>query len=52
MRKIDGYEREIDGNRVYTTNGCSNHSEKERETDDYYATEPKAVPLLLEWEKG
>ena len=35
---------------IYTTLGASNHTEKERETNDYYATEPKAVELLLELE--
>ena len=31
--------------------GASNHSLNERETYDYYATEPKAVRLLLELEQ-
>lgn len=31
--------------------GASNHSGHERQKDDYYATEPKAVELLLEVEK-
>ena len=31
--------------------GSSNHCLEERETNDYYATEPKAVELLLELEK-
>lgn len=35
---------------VFTCNGASNHSEGERETWDYYATEPKALSLLLEKE--
>ena len=35
-------------NKVFTTIGASNHSEKERHKDDYYATDPKAVELLLE----
>ena len=35
---------------VYGTLGASNHSEKEREENDYYATSPKAVELLLEQE--
>lgn len=34
-------------NKVFTTIGASNHSEKERHKDDYYATDPKAVELLL-----
>lgn len=41
------------GNRtaVYVTNGDSSHSERERETYDYYATDPKAVEALLKKEK-
>jgi hypothetical protein len=41
------------GNKVaYSkTLGASNHSETEREQHDYYATEPKAVKLLLELEE-
>lgn len=35
---------------VFTYNGASNHSDEERQIDDYYATEPKAVELLLEQE--
>lgn len=37
-------------NSIYMTLGASNHTEKERETNDYYATEPKALELLLEHE--
>ena len=36
---------------VFTCNGSSNHSEEERQVNDYYATEPRAVELLLEKEK-
>ena len=32
---------------VYTTLGASNHSDFERAKNDYYATEPKAMKLLL-----
>ena len=35
---------------IFTCNGASNHSEGERQQHDYYATEPKAVELLLEQE--
>lgn len=35
---------------AYTTLGASNHSKKEREMHDYYATEPKATELLCELE--
>ena len=38
-------------NSVFKTLGASNHTDKEREIDDYYATEPKAVRLLTEIEK-
>lgn len=36
---------------IYTTMGASNHSNKERQSEDYYATEPKATQLLLEVEQ-
>lgn len=36
---------------IFTCNGASNHSEGERQQHDYYATEPKAVELLLEQER-
>ena len=35
------------GNSIYTTLGTSNHSDKERQSHDYYTTEPKATALLL-----
>ncbi|MGX7096409.1 hypothetical protein ACWOBL_06090 [Gemella bergeri] len=35
---------------VFTTLAASNHSKREREQNDYYATEPKAMHLLLEKE--
>ena len=38
-------------NSIYKTLGASNHTDKERENDDYYATEPKATELLLGLEK-
>lgn len=38
-------------NSIYKTIGASNHTDKEREKDDYYATEPKAIELLLQEEK-
>lgn len=37
--------------KVFVTLGASNHSELEREEFDYYATEPKAMELLLNEEK-
>lgn len=37
-------------NSVFKSLGASNHSEEERQTNDYYATEPKALELLLKME--
>lgn len=37
-------------NSIYKTLGASNHTNKEREQNDFYATEPKAAELLLELE--
>lgn len=34
-------------NSIYKTLGASNHTDKEREINDYYATEPRAIELLL-----
>lgn len=39
-----------DYNSIYKTLGASNHTDKERQTNDFYATEPKAAELLLEQE--
>lgn len=36
-----------DMNSIYRTLGASNHTGKEREQHDYYATDPKAMELLL-----
>ena len=38
-------------NAIYTTIGASNHVQDEREENDYYATDPLAMELLLEQEK-
>ena len=38
-------------NSIYKTLGASNHTSKERQTEDYYATEPKAMELLPEVER-
>lgn len=35
---------------IFVCNGCTNHSEFERDKNDYYATEPKVAELLLEVE--
>ena len=34
-------------NSIYKTLGASNHTDKERQREDYYATEPKAIDVLL-----
>ena len=36
---------------IFTCNGASNHTDEERQQHDYYATEPKALELLLEKEQ-
>lgn len=36
---------------TFTTLGASSHALEERETYDYYATEPKALELLLKLEQ-
>lgn len=38
-------------NAIWKTLGASNHTDKEREQDDYYATEPVAIDKLLAVEK-
>jgi hypothetical protein len=38
-------------NSIFKTLGASSHTEKEREENDFYATEPKAIELLCELEK-
>lgn len=35
-------------NSIYTTLGASNHSSTDREENDYYATDPRAIDCLLE----
>lgn len=37
--------------KIYVTIGASNHTKEERELNDYYATHPKAVEMLLNLEK-
>ena len=34
-------------NSIYKTLGASNHTDKEREENDYYATDPIAIDVLL-----
>jgi len=38
-------------NSIFKTLGASNHTDKERENDDFYATESKAIDVLCEVEK-
>lgn len=40
-----------DTNSVFKTLGASNHTDEERANNDYYATDPKALELLLEREE-
>lgn len=39
------------GKSIFVCNGASNHSDGERQCDDYYATEPKAIHKLCKVEK-
>ena len=39
------------GESVFRQIGASNHSKREREQNDYYATDPKAIDLLLTKER-
>ena len=38
-------------NSIFKTLGASNHTDKERQKHDYYATEPRAIELLREAEE-
>jgi len=42
---------EVRMSKVYTTLGASNHTDKERESNDFYATDPISIEKLLEVEK-
>lgn len=46
MKDLTGNARSI-----FVRNGASNHTDKEREMDDYYATEPKAIDKLCAVER-
>lgn len=39
------------GNSVWKSLGASNHTDEERERNDYYATSPTAIDRLLKYEK-
>lgn len=45
---IDGYSKDAHRDKIYVTNGCSNHSKTDRESNDYYATPPYALEKLLD----
>ena len=51
MKKKEFYMKEKKDNKleksIFRTLGASNHTEKERQEDDYYATDPKAIDILL-----
>ncbi len=49
---MNSTKRDWTGNKasVFTTLAASSHSNRERQHDDYYATEPKATELLLKEE--
>lgn len=38
-------------NSIFKTLGASNHTDKDRQNEDYYATDPIAAELLLEVEQ-
>ena len=38
-------------NSIFKTLGVSNHTDKDRKNEDYYATDPIAAELLLEVEQ-
>lgn len=40
-----------DKNSIYKTLGASNHTDEEREPNDYCATDPKAIDILCEYEE-
>ena len=40
-----------DANSIFKQLGATSHSERERESRDYYATDPRAMTDLLEREK-
>lgn len=50
MKRMENKDWTGNYNSIYKTIGASNHTEEERETNDYYATDPKAIEHLLERE--
>lgn len=49
MRNID--KAEVGKRAVYATLGARNYAQQDRQIDDFYATDPKVLELLLEQEK-
>nr|DAR87401.1 MAG TPA: hypothetical protein [Caudoviricetes sp.] len=41
----------MDKSVIYRTIGASNHTQDDRAEQDFYATDPKAIDLLLEREE-
>ena len=39
------------GNSIFKTLGASNHTDNDRESDDFYATDPVAIDLLLKYDR-
>lgn len=48
--KVTKVSRTKASKKIFTPLGASNHTNKERDEHDYYATDPKALELLLELE--
>lgn len=46
-KKCKGRDWTGDRNSVFKTLGATSHTDKERQPNDYYATDPKAIELLL-----
>lgn len=44
----DGFKQDMHRDKIFVTNGCTNHSEGVRDTNDYYATPPYALEKLLD----
>ena len=51
MNKITSKDWTGNKTSIYKTLGASNHTEKVREENDYYATDPKAIDLLCDVEQ-
>lgn len=51
MNAVEAKDWTVNHRKVFTALGASNHSERKRPRHDYYATEPRAVELLLQEEQ-